>query len=178
MKHKKLKIAVAVILGILVFGFVLYKVSYNVLAPVVFDMVVGRNPEAILKLGESDVEEKEETPVVSTDVPEKEEEKEKAEEKEPKKEEPINYSTETYIGVLTTADLATVIKSISAADKTRIITICKSVVSASDMPRFARMATSGMKGDDYAFAEGYLRARLSPNQKKEIMEIVRKYLGR
>ena len=184
-KHKKLKIWLLVILLLLVVGFSSYKVLYNKLAPVVFDMVVGRNPEAIFKLGELGKEE--ETSITlekeeeETEKSEKSETKEDEEEtKEEKKESAKSetYSTETYIGVLTTHDLAVVIKSISPADKTRIITICKSVVSASDMPRFARMATKGMKGDDYSFAEGYLRARLSPAQKKEIMEIVRKYLGR
>lgn len=184
-KHKKLKIWLLVILLLIVLGFSLYKVLYNMFAPVLFDMVVGRNPEAILQLGEMDSkEEKEITTSEKEEIKEGKEEKEEnreekeKEEKEEKPEKSQNYATETYIGVLTTKDLATVIKSISPADKTRIITICKSVVSASDMPRFARMATKGMKGDDYSFAEGYLRARLSPNQKKEIMEIVRKYLGR
>ena len=222
-KHKKLKIWLLVILLLLVLGFSLYKVLYNMLAPVLFDMVVGRNPEAILQLGEFD--ENEDTTLVSKEEtkeddekketkPEKKEtksegEKTKPDGKKPKPEEketkskgketkskgkdtkseekeetkkevkkPGSYTTETYIGVLTPHDLAKVIKSISPADKTRIITICKSVVSASDMPRFASMATKGMKGDDYSFAESYLRSRLSPNQKKEIMEIVRKYLGR
>ena len=184
-KHKKLKIWLLVILLLLVLGFSLYKVLYNMFAPVVFDMVVGRNPGAVFKLGElekedeikTDIEQKEETKEQEdTQKEEEKEETKKEEKKETEKSE--NYTTETYIGVLTTHDLAVVIKSISPADKTRIITICKSVVSASDMPRFARMATMGMKGDDYSFAEGYLRARLSPAQKKEIMEIVRKYLGR
>lgn len=189
-KHRKLKIWLLVLLLLIVLGFSLYKILYNMLAPVLFDMVVGKNPQAILQLGEMDDEEKETAEPNKEEIKESKEEKEKTEEtkeenkkeekaqEEKKPEKPQNYTTETYIGVLTTHDLATVIKKISPADKTRIISICKSVVSASDMPRFARMATKGMQGDDYSFAEGYLRARLSPSQKKEIMEIVRKYLGR
>lgn len=191
MKHKKLKITLSVIVGIIVLLFALYKVSYNALAPMVFDFVVSKNPEALLKLDEMAEE-----PAVSQEntesventekenvEPETKEETKPAENNTASKttEQPKSnkvYSTETYIGTLTTADMAHVIKTISSADKTRIISICKSVVAASDMPRFAKMATQGMSGDDYAYAESYLRIHLSPVQKQEIMEIVRKYLGR
>ena len=182
MKHKKLKITLSVIVGIAVLLFAAYKLSYNTLAPMVFDFIVGKNPETLLKLEEMEIEETEE---VTEEEPAKEEETEVEKEPEQKPAETKKstqenqvYSSETDIGILTTNDLAHVIKVISPADKTRIITICKSVVSASDMPRFARMATQGMQGDDYAFTESYLRARLSAAQKIEILNIVRKYLGR
>lgn len=191
-RNKKLKITVSVIAGVIVLGFLVYKASFNVLAPVVFDFVVGKNPEALLNLGgettalpsSTDVSEENESSKIETTNGNKPDENKNSSEndnttsKDDTSKNPKGYSTETYIGTLTTSDMAAVIKNISASDKTRIISICKSVVSASDMPRFAKMAKSGMSGDDYAFAESYLRSRLSPAQKKEIMEIVRKYLGR
>lgn len=216
-KHKKLKITLSVIFGLLIFGYALYKVSFNALAPVVFDYIVSKNPDAFLKLGDefqsSDTSESNASKADGIAGNAEQENKnsendknsEKSDEKNEKKseekaengkkskkngknsDEKVNsggkatqkgYSTETYIGTLTTADMSTVIKNISSADKTRIIAICKSVVAANDMPRFAKMATQGMSGDDYAYAESYLRSHLSNSQKKEIMEIVRKYLGR
>lgn len=209
-KHKKLKITLSVVFGLLIFGYALYKVSFNALAPVVFDYIVSKNPDAFLKLGDefqsSDTSESNaskadgiagnaeqenessENDKNSENSDEKKAENDKKSKKNGKNsDEKVNsggkatekgYSTETYIGTLTTADMSTVIRNISSADKTRIIAICKSVVAAGDMPRFAKMATQGMSGDDYAYAESYLRSHLSNSQKKEIMEIVRKYLGK
>ena len=192
MKHKKLKITVAVIVGVFVFLFAAYKVAFNTLAPIVFDYIVGKNPEALLKLDEpadksvevnsstENGEKEDETESEEEDVEKtsgrKEDKANKDKIKKEEKEKEKMYSTETYIGTLTSADLARVIKAISPADKTRIISICKSVVAPSDMPRFAKMAKQGMSGDDMAYAESYLRAALSAAQKREIMEIVRKYL--
>lgn len=216
-KHKKLKITLSVVFGLLIFGYALYKVSFNALAPVVFDYIVSKNPDAFLKLGDGEIQssdiseggsEADESKEVSGQEDKNSEDdknSEKNDEKNAKKSEKKaendkkskkndknsdektasggktaekGYTTETYIGTLTTADMSTVIRNISSADKTRIIAICKSVVAAGDMPRFAKMATQGMSGDDYAYAESYLRSHLSNSQKKEIMEIVRKYLGR
>lgn len=217
-KHKKLKITLSVVFGLLIFGFALYKVSFNALAPVVFDYIVSKNPDALLKLGGEEIQSTDAGNEASSEADgskgSTEEENESSEgdknskkndEKNAKKSEKNTendkkskkndknsdektgsggkttekgYTTETYIGTLTTADMSTVIRNISSADKTRIIAICKSVVAAGDMPRFAKMATQGMSGDDYAYAESYLRSHLSNSQKKEIMEIVRKYLGR
>lgn len=184
MKHKKLKITVFVILAVVILLFLSYKLAYNTLAPVVFDYIVGKNPEALLKIEQwEEPKNYEQTPdntepQTEETSQENQEQTESKEQTQTQQEQSGVYSSETSIGALTTNDLVKVIKEITPADKTRIISICKSIVSPADMPRFAKMAKSGMKGDDYAFAENYLRSRLSASQKEEILNIVRKYLGR
>ena len=184
---KKLRIFICVIVAVAVAGFAIYKVAYNTLAPMVFDYIVEKNPEAILGLGggklqkeTSEADKETDEPVKNEETKKEEENTEKEEKNEPKEEEKQDestfYSTNTSIGTLTTADLARVLKRISPADKTRIISICKSAVAAKDMPRFAKMAKGGMTSADYAYAESYLRASLSASQKQEILNIVKKYL--
>lgn len=181
---KKLRIFVCVMVVILVVGFAVYKVGYNTLAPMVFDYIVEKNPEAILGLGggkleneKTEAENKNDETSVNNETEKEENKENEAEKKEEEKETESNfYSTNTSIGTLTTADLARVLKRISPADKTRIISICKSAVAAKDMPRFAKMAKGGMTSADYAYAESYLRASLTASQKQEILNIVKKYL--
>lgn len=192
MKNKKIRIAVSLIIGIIVLLFAAYKITYNALAPMVFDYITQKNPEALFKLEETKPNESfsvsgnknsEDANGESGESGEKASEATGEEAKgetaginEDGKKQSGGYSTHTSIGTLTAADMARVLKNISPADKTRIISICKSSIAAKDMPKFAKMAKEGITGEDMVYAESYLRSSLSPAQKKEILEIVKKYL--
>lgn len=197
---KKVRIAVSLIVGIIVLLFAAYKITYNSLAPMVFDYIMQKNPEAFLKIDEiagADGETGDENGETDSENADGENgnKSENGENKdnggnnnssgnknggnasENKESGGKNgYSTHTSIGNLSSADLAKVIKNISPSDKTRIISICKSSVSAADMPRFAKMAKNGMTSEDWAYAERYLRSSLSASQKQEILNIIKKYL--
>ena len=85
-------------------------------------------------------------------------------------------SVKTTMGVFSGAHLARALKNMSPADKTRIISLCQSAVSASDILKVSKMMMQdGLTKDQQKYIENYLRDNLSVPAKREILEILQKY---
>ncbi len=201
-KSLKVILSVIIVVAVLVVaGVILYKPVYNYVAPKIFDEFVAKNLDKLIASDEVEENENKDNTEIKTD--EKTEEKtdpesisgneeEKEADKVTKKPEnkskasansPLNennkdgiYKTKTTVGVYTETDLAYLIRVISPADKTRIITILKSCVAAADYPDMARRVGDGLDNADMAYIESYLRARMTIPQKQEILDIVKKYI--
>lgn len=85
-------------------------------------------------------------------------------------------SVKTTMGVFSGEHLARALKNMSPKDKTRIISLCQNAVSTSDILKVSKMMMQdGLTKDQQKYIENYLRDNLSVPDKREILEILKKY---
>ncbi len=194
---KVLLVIVCVIAVLCVSGVILYKPIYNIVAPKVFDSLVAKNLDKLIgtseelseniisenKEGEEELQTEENSGKKDEEngedeKTEKPENKSKASANSPKNENNKNgvYKSKTHIGELNEYDLSYLIRVISPADKTQIISILQSCVASSDYPEMARRVKDGLDHADMAYIESYLRSHMTPQQKKAILDIIDKYV--
>ena len=192
-KAKKiLIITLSIIVVLVVAGIALYKPVYDFVAPKVFDHFVGKNlqklidnPEDNIKINSednsSDISDEEKDGKSEKKDGDTESDKEENKTESDKKTESNDkkkdvYKTQTHMGEMDEYDLNYILSVITPADKSRIVGIVKGCVARSDYPEMARRVKDGLDGADMAYIESYLRSHMTPNQKKQIMDIVKKYV--
>ncbi|MBO5409234.1 MAG: hypothetical protein J6A61_07565 [Clostridia bacterium] len=85
-------------------------------------------------------------------------------------------AVKTTMGVFSGEHLARALKNMSPKDKTRIISLCQSAVSTSDILKVSKMMMQdGLTKEQQKYIENYLRDNLSVPNKREILEILKKY---
>lgn len=85
-------------------------------------------------------------------------------------------SVKTTMGVFSGEHLARALKNMTPQDKTRIIALCQSAVSTSDILKVTKMMMQdGLTKEQQKYIENYLRDNLSVPHKREILEILQKY---
>lgn len=196
---KGLKITLGIIGGIIVLSFVLYKPVYNYFAPKVFDYIVEDNLDKLISAEdiEKNIEKNKEQGDKTTEMAKNEEtngktaennagETEKNNEETKSKSKasansPLNenndngvYKSKTSAGVFDENDLASIAKRLTPSDKTQIISIVQSCISAGDYPDLAKRAKN-LTHENMAYLESYLRSHMSGSAKQQILNIVSKY---
>ena len=193
---KIVKRILIILVCIIVAGYAIYKIAYPYVAPILFDYIVETNLDAFVKLEKSLSEslEPEGTPVPAvSDAKENtvgqtsEENPQSAGEHSDadtpsvqptptKKPDMEIQAVKTTMGVFTGEHLARALKNISPKDKTRIISLCQSAVSASDILKVSKMMLQdGLSKEQQKYIENYLRDNLSVPSKREILEILKQY---
>ncbi|MBQ7951044.1 MAG: hypothetical protein IJ278_04925 [Clostridia bacterium] len=193
---KIVKRILIILVCILIAGYAIYKIAYPYVAPILFDYIVETNLDAFVKLEKSLSESLEPEETHTPSVPdEKEPQTEQTDEENPqpidepsepntpsakpaptKKPEMEIQSVKTTMGVFTGEHLARALKNISPKDKTRIISLCQSAVSASDILKVSKMMLQdGLSKEQQKYIENYLRDNLSVPSKREILEILKQY---
>lgn len=196
---KGLKITLGIIISIVILAIVLYKPVYNYAAPKIFDYVVEDNLDKLISADdiEKNIAENKEDNIKDSKTEETEKEteenaqkedelksNEKSEEKSKSKasaNSPLNennnngvYKSKTSAGVFDENDLASIAKRLTPADKTQIISIVQSCISAGDYPDLAKRAKN-LTHENMAYLESYLRSHMSASAKQQILNIVTKY---
>lgn len=192
---KIIRRTIITILILILVGYVAFQIAYPYIAPIIFDYLVDRNAQMFLKLEESLESELvgvTESVTVPEDTPPEAEGALPDVSPPPESSEEIPVATavpaptpkpnteiqtvHTTMGDFTGAQLVRALKNISPADKTRIISICQSAVSMSDMLTVTQILTQdGLTVEQQKFIENYLRDNLSVPAKREILEILQKY---
>ena len=189
---KIVKRILIILVCIIVAGYAIYKIAYPYVAPILFDYIVETNLDAFVKLEESLSEslEPEGTPVpavsdkkentvgqTSEENPQLAGEHSDADQPTPTKKPDMEIqAVKTTMGVFTGEHLARALKNISPKDKTRIISLCQSAVSASDILKVSKMMLQdGLSKEQQKYIENYLRDNLSVPSKREILEILKQY---
>lgn len=185
---KVIKRIFLILLILILVGYGAYKILYPYVAPILFDYLVDHNLEAFMKLEQSLEASlpEEETPLPSS-PPAPEAAPEPSVEPSPeasikstvqptKKPNTEIQTVKTTLGTFTGEHLARALKNMSPVDKTRIISLCQSAVSASDILKVSKMMTQeGLTAEQQKYIENYLRDNLSVPAKTEILEILKKY---
>lgn len=200
---KGLITALCVICGIVIVCAVAYKPAYNYIAPKIFDYVVEDNLDKLISVDdieksvEKNLEKNENVEKKSDDLKEPSETNAEPEKKEDEKvgenkgeikskskasaNSPLNennengiYKSKTSAGVFDENDLSSIAKRLTPADKTQIISIVQSCISAGDYPDLARRAKN-LNHENMAYLESYLRSHMSASAKQQILNIVTKY---
>lgn len=191
---KVLKRIILIILCVVLVGYLAYKIAYPYVAPILFDYIVDTNLDAFMKLEEalSDSLEGEAQPTpppADPDAPEGEApeatptpssnsgggQEPSSPQATPKPDTTIQ-SVKTTMGVFSGEHLARALKNMSPADKTRIISLCQSAVSTSDILKVSKMMLQdGLTKEQQKYIENYLRDNLAVEAKREILEILKKY---
>lgn len=200
---KGLKITLGIIIGIAVLSFALYKPAYNYIAPKIFDYIVEDNLDKLISVEdiEKNIAQNKEDNAETSKTAETEEENEKGNEENSQNEDeqktggksgekskskasansPLNennnngvYKSKTSAGVFDENDLASIAKRLTPSDKTQIISIVQSCISAGDYPDLAKKAKN-LTHENMAYLESYLRSHMSASAKQQILNIVKKY---
>lgn len=193
---KVLKKIFLILLCIILVGYLAYKIAYPYVAPVLFDYLVETNLDAFVKLEQSlsdsleaeqntqstdsssDLEGADPTDgTVATDQQPDSDgaSKPPAPAKTPKPDTTIQ-AVKTTKGVFTGEHLTRALKNMSPEDKTRIISLCQSAVSTSDILKVSKMMLQdGLTKEQQKYIENYLRDNLSVPAKEEILAIIKKY---
>ena len=185
---KAIKRVFLILLILILAGYGAYKILYPYVAPIVFDYLVDHNLEAFMKLEQSlEASLPEEEAPIPSASPTAQATPEPSVEPSPdasikpsvqptKKPNTDIQTVKTTLGTFTGEHLARALKNMSPADKTRIISLCQSAVSASDILKVSKMMTQdGLTADQQKYIENYLRDNLSVPAKKEILEILKTY---
>ncbi|MBP3448800.1 MAG: hypothetical protein J6K51_07260 [Clostridia bacterium] len=182
-----------ILICIVVLGYAGYKIAYPYVAPLLFDYLVEHNLDAFVKLEQSLTESvgneptatpmpdssEEGSPVESplpTDTSDVSQPQVTAQPKQTPKPEMEIQAVKTTMGVFSGEHLARALKNISPKDKTRIISLCQSAVSTSDILKVSKMMLQdGLTKEQQKYIENYLRDNLSVPEKREILEILKQY---
>ncbi len=194
---KILRRILLILLCVILVGYLAYKIAYPYVAPVLFDYLVDTNLDAFIKLeqslSESLEEEPGDQPIVSDTNPSSGEEDTSPVDATPAPDQqPVGEGTvvpagtskpdttiqsvKTTMGVFSGEHLARALKNMSPADKTRIISLCQSAVSTSDILKVSKMMLQdGLTKEQQKYIENYLRDNLAVESKREILEILQQY---